>query len=348
MWTGDIPPHDVWNQTKNGSLQDLVESVKLIRNAFPKTVILPAIGNHEGIPSGNFPPPWNKDDKHSIDWLYNELNKQWEQWLPKSEKNSILRGGFFSVLIQPGFRLISLNTNYCYIYSWWLYVNSTDPAKELKWFVDQLQQAEMNNEKVHIIGHIPPGSDDCLKVWSRNYYEIISKFEHVVTAQFFGHTHSDEYEIFYDHKNDSRPINVAYIAPSVTPFSGQNPAYRIYYVDGNHETSTREVIDHETWILDLDKANSQLENNPKWFKLYSARESYEMPNLSPLEWHRLIYKMVLNEKIFDQFYRNYHRNSPVSSKYSPKEKLQMLCDLKSGKSNVRRVGCRDLELLLQV
>lgn len=80
----------------------------------------------------------------------------------------------------------------------WLLLNSTDPATELQWLIYELQSAEFSGEKVHIIGHIPPGHSDCLKVWSRNYYAIINRYEATITAQFFGHTHFDEFEIFYD------------------------------------------------------------------------------------------------------------------------------------------------------
>ncbi|KAK4887019.1 hypothetical protein RN001_003290 [Aquatica leii] len=348
IWTGDLPPHDVWQQTKNGSLENLVESMTLLKNAFPQAIVLPCVGNHEGIPAGNFPPPWNNNKNYSIDWLYNELNKQWKQWLPASESNSILHGGFYSVLVRPGFRIISINTNYCHTYSWWLYVNSTDPAKELHWLIDQLLQAEHNKEKVHIIGHIPPGSEDCLKVWSRNYYEIVNRFFHIITAQFFGHSHADEFEVFYNPKNYSQPINVAYVAPSVTPFSGQNPAFRIYYVDGNHKNCTWEIVDHETWTMDLDNANSQLEKPPEWYMLYSARNAYDMPNLAPMEWNKLIYKMLRDDKLFNQYYKFYHRNSPFYRHYKNAQKLQMLCDLKSGKSQVRRDMCHDLEVLIRI
>lgn len=65
--------------------------------------------------------------------------------------------------------------NYCNNKNWWLLINSTDPVSELQWLVYELQGAEMNGEKVHIIGHIPPGHSDCLKVWSRNYYHIINR-----------------------------------------------------------------------------------------------------------------------------------------------------------------------------
>lgn len=86
----------------------------------------------------------------------------------------------------------------------WLLLNSTDPATELQWFIYELQSAEFNGEKVHVIGHIPPGHSDCLKVWSRNYYAIISRYETTIIAQFFGHTHYDEFEVFYDHKDLSK------------------------------------------------------------------------------------------------------------------------------------------------
>lgn len=65
--------------------------------------------------------------------------------------------------------------NYCNNKNWWLLINSTDPVSELQWLVYELQGAEINGEKVHIIGHIPPGHSDCLKIWSRNYYHIINR-----------------------------------------------------------------------------------------------------------------------------------------------------------------------------
>lgn len=58
----------------------------------------------------------------------------------------------------------------------WLLLNSTDPAQELQWLVYELQSAELKGEKVHILGHIPPGHSDCLKVWSHNYYRIVNRY----------------------------------------------------------------------------------------------------------------------------------------------------------------------------
>lgn len=81
---------------------------------------------------------------------------------------------------------------------------------------------------MHIIGHIDPSK--CLNSWSRNYYAIVNRYESTITGQFFGHTHKDEIKIFYDMVNTSRPVGVAYIAPSVTTESYLNPSYRVYKI----------------------------------------------------------------------------------------------------------------------
>ena len=66
--------------------------------------------------------------------------------------------------VVTGFRIISLNMNYCNNHNFWLLLNLTDPLGELKWLIDELFKAEAAGEKVHILGHIPPGITDCLKV----------------------------------------------------------------------------------------------------------------------------------------------------------------------------------------
>lgn len=58
----------------------------------------------------------------------------------------------------------------------WLLINSTDPTDQLKWLVEQLQTAELNKEKVHIIGHIAPGLGSCIPVWSLNYHKIVNRY----------------------------------------------------------------------------------------------------------------------------------------------------------------------------
>ncbi|XP_076061027.1 sphingomyelin phosphodiesterase-like isoform X3 [Oratosquilla oratoria] len=336
IWTGDLPPHDVWNQTRESNLHILEETVQQLVNHFPYTPIFPALGNHESAPVNSFPPPFVGGD-YGVGWLYEELNRHWLRWLPADTSPTVLKGGFYSVLVSPGFRIISLNMNYCNNKNWWLLLNSTDPAQELQWFIYELQGAELRGEKVHVLGHIPPGHHDCLKVWSHNYYTIINRFENTITAQFFGHTHFDEYEIFYDEYQRQRVTNIAYIGPSVTSYYGLNPGYRIYTIEGEYEGSQKLVVDHETWIMNLDEANRY--GTPRWYRLYSAKRAYNMHSLLPVEWDYLVHRMAQDDALFRQYYRYYWKNSPVKEECDKECKKRLLCDLKSGRSNDRKVTC---------
>lgn len=142
-------------------------------------------------------------------------------------------------------------------------------------------------------------------------------------AQFYGHTHYDEFEMFYDPHDLSKyrryistatrcltsfvfivsghPNNIAYIGPSVSPYYDLNPGYRIYYVDGDHDTTTRLVVDHESWIMNLKEAN--LYDYPIWYKLYSARAAYNMKALRPVDWDNLINELTHNQELFDLYYK---------------------------------------------
>lgn len=65
-------------------------------------------------------------------------------------------------------------------------------------------------------------------------------FENTVVGQFFGHTHSEEFEVMYEDMNDpkSRPTGVIYSAPSLTPYSDYFPGYRVVTIDGSYSGST--------------------------------------------------------------------------------------------------------------
>lgn len=157
--------------------------------------------------------------------------------------------------------------NYCPGGNFWLYINSTDPLNQLSWLVKILNTSESIGEKVHIIGHVHP--DGCLDSWSQNYYRIVNRYESTIVGQFFGHSHSDSFRVFYDLNNITRPVSVLYISGSVTTYSYLNPGYRIYSIDGNYEKSSWQVLDHENYYMNLTDAN--LSKNPIWQKEYSAK-----------------------------------------------------------------------------
>ena len=80
-----------------------------------------------------------------------------------------------------------------------------------QWLIRTLYEAEKKNEKVALIGHIPPGGEDQIYACSKAFYDIINRFKNTVTSQFYGHTHWDHIKLFYD--ADRVPSNIAYITP---------------------------------------------------------------------------------------------------------------------------------------
>ena len=48
---GDLPPHNIWNQTKEDQLNALKVTTDLLHKYFPDKVVYSTVGNHEAVPS---------------------------------------------------------------------------------------------------------------------------------------------------------------------------------------------------------------------------------------------------------------------------------------------------------
>ncbi|CAH1801877.1 unnamed protein product [Owenia fusiformis] len=332
VWTGDLPPHNVWNQTRNDQLSQIKNLTAMLNIYFPGKAIFPAVGNHESVPVNSFPQP-SITGSQNIKWLYTALADSWTHWLPESSRNTIEYGGYYSVLVRAGFRMIGLNMNYCDSANWWLLINATDPAGQLQWLSNELKIAEDNSEKVHILGHQPPSS--CLKAWSWNYYKLVTRFENTIAGQFFGHTHNDEFKVFYDADTLSRPVGVLYVPGSVTPTGGRFPAYRLYEIDGFYTGSSWMVQDHWTYMLNLTEANNSPwvgpQDHPLWKLEYAAKATYGLDNLFPESWDKLITRFEKDDKLFQKYNRQFSRaNSGGICEQTCKR--NMICNMRSARS----------------
>ena len=68
-----------------------------------------------------FSPEDITDVRVSTKWLYTLAYDLWSDWLPNTTKETVLRGGFYTVVVKPGkpaFRVIGLNSNFCYTENW--------------------------------------------------------------------------------------------------------------------------------------------------------------------------------------------------------------------------------------
>ncbi|XP_049272499.1 sphingomyelin phosphodiesterase [Rhipicephalus sanguineus] len=320
-WTGDLPPHDVWKITRAANFENFETTVTTIAKRLPGITVYPVVGNHEAVPPNMFPETDHSDAKvaEKSQWVYDTLAEDWKVWLPEDALATVRRAGYYVTKPREGLRLISLNTNFCYNFNFWLFVNSTDPGNQLHWLVDELLDAEGVGDKVHLIGHIPPGLPDCLDTWSAMFHRIVERFSDTVVGQFYGHTHYDEAIVYYSSADRSRPFGLAFVAPSVTTYSFLNPAYRMYDVDSESKLVTR----HETYSMNVTEAN-QDGGEPHWRLEYST-EDLGLAQAGHEDWAALIDAMDTDQARFIQFVRYTTRLDDEDTRCDDACRERLLC-----------------------
>ncbi|WKX93157.1 hypothetical protein Q1695_010864 [Nippostrongylus brasiliensis] len=329
MLSGDFVNHADWDYSKDEHVAALRNISSLIRQYFPATPTYWAIGNHEGVPVNSFA-PHSVDERFWPEWLYEEFRTMSAPWLSDDESKIVLFRGSYSVRVADGLRLISLNSGFCETTNFFLYLNQSDPDGTMSWFVAELYKAELSGEAVHVLSHIPPGDGECLEGWARNYYRVIQRFSDTIRAQFFGHVHLDYFTMFYEdmHNVSSKPVGVLYAAPSVTTYADMNPAYRIYDIDFSDGFK---VADIKNYFADIGKATEQ--RAPRWRLLYSAKEAYDLPELSLAAWNSVANTVIngTTRRTVKRFFRNAFRVKDPSCDIVCQRNL--LCSLRMGHHN---------------
>lgn len=61
------------------------------------------------------------------------------------------------------------------------------------------------------------------------------------------------------------------------------------------------MIDHENWVMNLEETN--LSDEPKWYKSYSAKEEYGLESLSAEEWNKFYEKLKTDDELFQLYYQ---------------------------------------------
>ncbi|XP_029175142.1 sphingomyelin phosphodiesterase-like [Nylanderia fulva] len=325
-FTGDIVDHGVWETSAFGNIVSLYKSYSRIYETFRNTPVYPILGNHEAHPVNLYAPKSVTDNKINTQWLFNATADLWINvgWLPESTRLTILEGGYYTISPKKGFRIIALNSNVCYSANWWLWYQPRDPYGQLQWLADTLLQAEKDGEFVHILAHIP-SNNECHSTWKREYLKIVDRFARIIKAQFNGHTHNDEILLFYSNDNSTTINNVAWNGGSATPSTKLNPNYKLYIVDNKNYA----VKDIETWMYNLTEANANAPRRPSWYKSYSFKEEYDIPDLSYNSLHNWLHKLIQDDNLLSRYYRNFFKRAEPS--------LNKECDTKCMRAYVCRV-----------
>jgi len=131
--------------------------------------------------------------------------------------------------------------------------------------------------------------------------------------------------------NETIPVSVGYIGPSLTTFSYLNPGYRIFTLNGNGKP-----LDIEAYYTDIIESNKNGQNvDPKWHFEYSAKNDYKLSSLSLSSWDQFIKDSETNDDFVRLYFSHYHRDSKAfedqqeeQQKISLTDKRHLLQDVK--------------------
>ena len=249
----------------------------MIRGAFPRAPIVPALGNNDSDcgdyelqPGGPF---------------LSGLERLWEPLLGRvsgSFEQTFPRGGFYSMPhpTVPMLALVVLNTDFfssSYKDTCAKGVNLA--AEELTWLESTLATASRSGQRVWLMYHIPPGIDTyatlqkgpCpitpVSLWSADdlarFWQILARFPGLVKVSFAAHTHRDEFRL---------PPGGGYVhvAPAVSPVYYDNPAFAVF----SYARASGDVADVKTYELDLDPKRG---GGTQWALEYDFRQAYGQP-----------------------------------------------------------------------
>eukprot|EP00698_Gefionella_okellyi_P022364 TRINITY_DN7403_c0_g1_i1.p1 TRINITY_DN7403_c0_g1~~TRINITY_DN7403_c0_g1_i1.p1 ORF type:complete len:572 (-),score=106.93 TRINITY_DN7403_c0_g1_i1:145-1860(-) len=285
VWTGDNPPHDLWMQTQQEQLNATIGAVGMMVKWLQDIPVVPVMGNHESYPA-------NLYYQETYGWLTDALGELWKQWLPADAVKSVQNAGYYTMLIRPGLRVVAMNSQLGYAFNFYTFLDEQPVAdQQFAWLEATLAASEQAGERVLLVSHHPPFRYDCMEQYAAQWHTLFDRYQHVIVAQFTGHTHTDLWQVVKDVLTDQIPIGMVYVSPAVTTFSNINPSYRIYEVD----PATYTVLDYEQWHMNLTRANA--EGTPTWELFYRASQLFSLQDLSPQSWNVVSFDLFTNSTL---------------------------------------------------
>jgi hypothetical protein len=232
-------------------------------------------------------------------------------------------GGYYSAEM-PGTNLMVIGLNsVMFNYDFDDTLKSAVDA-QLAWFDSQLARAKSDGKKVWLLMHIPPGADKystaqnnldvsghlttATMMWNQDYQarflQILSHYPGAIALTLGAHTHMDEYRIM-------SPDNVLEITPGITPYFGNNPAFRVF----TFSRYTYKPIDYSTLNCDLSASI------PQFNSYYTFSTAYLLQGLLSNSLLQL-YPELATDNAKQQLYRGHYFSGhnytvPVTNEFYP-------------------------------
>lgn len=330
LFTGDMVDHNPVFISKHDTVLEEEVSLRALKKELGRIPVYPVLGNHDSFPYGQEPQPQSPYSSRT-EFNINLMQYLWSsefQWLDEHAGNEVKRlHGSYAVMVKPGLKVISLNSNFWYRWNFYMYDRTLEPDSSgiFRFLIDELVDCERLGIRAWIQAHVPPGGlpDEALPFGSSFLTAILQRFNDTIAATFFGHTHLDEFTVLYggdeSNKSEINALGVAWIAPSITPFTEINPSWRFYEVDAD----TFEIMDSVTYAAAIEPSfGYSWPNSPDlmWLREYSARDVYGpeiggWPATEPLNakfWHRVAERILHDPCFSSEFVKRSYRGTPLA------------------------------------
>lgn len=331
IYTGDFLAHNFPEEyrsitkdtAKSSSEAFILKTVEFIVSKiagnFPNTPVYFALGNNDSF-TGDYNSVWKgKFFKQTATVFSNNFinNKESRQKFiseyPVSGCYNIPVGAF-----ENKVEIISLNTNF--LSAKCPPDQSAYGKKVLIWLAKKLEDAKIKNEKVWLINHMPPGIDvyttlkhqaggqpirearEFLKEnYNSKFLELIEKYKDVITANFSGHIHTDDFRLYKDKSGSAYAFT--HIIPSVSPVFGNNPSFQIF----SYEAKSFSLLDYKTYALDLTG------DKPVWKYEYSFNDAYKQNGINAHSLNELHSEIRNNAAVRNNYVLYYTGSSKLVS-----------------------------------
>lgn len=317
VYTGDLVSHDTQNQLSREYVEYAEYSVYELFKEYIGSPVFPVLGNHDTNPEAIDAPHSEPDGLgQQLSWNYDHVSALWMHngWIDAATaQQARLHYAAYSIKNHYGLRIITLNTDFWYRSNYLNYYNTSNPdvSGAQAFLINELQAAEDAGERVWILGHVLTGWDGSnpLPCATNLFYQIIDRYSpHVIANIFFGHTHEDEFMIYYANNasdiSSANALTTGWIGPSVTPLTNLNSGFRMYEVD----TGSFDIYEAYTWYSDVSSfPNLNTSSTGPTYQLeYSTRQAYDIgwPADAPLNatyWHAVTEAMEKDITLVSKF-----------------------------------------------
>jgi sphingomyelin phosphodiesterase acid-like 3 len=236
--------------------------------------------------------------------------------------NTFTSGGYYSAEM-PGTNLMVIGLNTFEFSPYFGNANLSAVSAELAWLDTTLASAQAGGKRVWLLMHVPPGADkystaqnvddnghitSVAMMWNQDYQtsflQILSKYPGLITQMLTAHTHMDEYRIV-------SPGIPAVTTPSIAPYFGNNPAFKIFTFSQDTFKST-----------DYSIMNYDLAINPEHFNSYypfsTAYLMHGYLNDSLLQLYPELAAENAKQQLYRKHYFSGHNYSiPVTGTFNP-------------------------------